>query len=123
MAKILANPHDKLYFYKAKCIRVIDGDTIHVDWDLGRQTVASNEVIRFLGINTPERGIRGYEAATFYTKSKILDKPIYMKTDKDLKGGFGRYLAEIFYENEQGQWISLNDDLLEKGLAEKYIRR
>ena len=47
-----------------------------------------------------------------------------MKTELDKRGltkyeSFSRFLAEIYYQTDEG-WINLNDDLLEKGYAVLY---
>lgn len=119
----------KLFHYRAKCIEVIDGDTIHIDWDLGKRIHDTDAIIRFSRINTPERFQKGYDEAKAYVRTRIDGKKIFIITEKDLRddadktGGFGRYLAEIFYETQVGLWVNLNDELLERGLAKVYIKR
>ena len=43
-----------MYKYKAKIIRVVDGDTVDVDIDLGFGVWLNNQRIRLYGIDTPE---------------------------------------------------------------------
>ena len=50
-----------MYEYKAKLVRVIDGDTIDVDIDLGFKVFLQKERVRLFGINTPESRTRNLE--------------------------------------------------------------
>ena len=43
-----------MYEYQATVLRVIDGDTIEVDIDLGFSTIIKKRRVRFKGIDTPE---------------------------------------------------------------------
>ncbi len=43
-----------LYYYRAKVLRVIDGDTMDVDLDLGFDVVLAKQRVRLYGIDTPE---------------------------------------------------------------------
>jgi len=45
-----------MYTYKISLVRVIDGDTIVVNIDLGFKVVLHKQYIRLHGIDTPERG-------------------------------------------------------------------
>ena len=47
-----------MYEYKCKILRVIDGDTVDVDIDLGFGVWMHKERIRILGIDTPESRTR-----------------------------------------------------------------
>jgi micrococcal nuclease len=123
MAEILTDPESMLYFYKAKCHKVVDGDTIHIKWHKTANERAKGVVVRFLGVNTPERRKDGYEAAKSFTAAAVLNKRIYIRTKQDKEDDFGRLLATIYYKNEIGQWINLNEELLEKNLAVVYVDR
>ena len=50
-----------MYEYKVKVVKVIDGDTIDVDIDLGFNTVLTKRRIRLYGIDTPESRTRDKE--------------------------------------------------------------
>jgi len=70
---------DNLYYYKARVVRVYDGDTIHVDIDLGLSTWIKKEKLRLARINAPE--IRGSQrpaglAARDFLRNLILDKEV-----------------------------------------------
>ncbi len=110
----------KLYHYKAVVVSVYDGDTIHVDIDLGLYTWRMNEKIRLARINAPE--LRGAEkeqgrAARDYLRSRILGKKIFLETLKDRRGKWGRFLGEIWLR-ENGAWVNVNDEMVEKGFAQ-----
>jgi micrococcal nuclease len=47
-----------MYHYKAKLVRVIDGDTIDVDIDLGFDVWLKRQRIRLAGIDAPESRTR-----------------------------------------------------------------
>lgn len=109
-----------MYVYKAVVIKVYDGDTITVRIDLGFN-VTKTERLRLYGIDTPE--VRGEErpdglVARDWLRSLIMNKEIIVKTYKDKKGKYGRYLADIFIEQETGP-VNVNDWLVRENLAER----
>ncbi len=111
---------NKLYFYRAEVVSVYDGDTCHVNIDLGFNTKLMNEKIRLSGINAPE--LRGDErekglASRDFLRKLILNKEIFLETEKDRKGKYGRYLGTIWFKNENGEYVNANALLVEKGLA------
>ncbi len=109
-----------MYQYKAKVVSVYDGDTIRVNIDLGFGIIQKGNKGRGLSlrlhrINAPEmRGVEKKEGkkSRDFLREKILGKEIIVKTIKDNKGKYGRYLAEIFIDNE-----NINDVLVKKGYA------
>ena len=108
----------QLYTYKATVVSVYDGDSITIDWDLGAGVVLHGQKIRLYGINTPELRGDDREAGLIsrdYVREMILDKEITMKTYKDKKGKYGRWLAEIFIDG-----INLNKQLIDMGYAVEY---
>lgn len=113
-----------MYDYRAHVTRVIDGDTIICDVDLGFN-VSVKQTFRFYDIDTPEIRTRnldekrhGYDAKQF-VESKITDKDIIIKTEKDDRGSFGRYLAKIFYYDDLGTKQDLIEQLKEFGFEKK----
>lgn len=110
---------ERLFFYKAKVRSVYDGDTIRVDIDLGMSITFNNESVRLSRINSPE--VRGKERAEGliardYLRDRIDDKDIILQTEKDKKGKYGRFLAEIWIKDDD-TFVNINDELVSKGLA------
>ena len=105
-----------MYEYRAKVISVYDGDTVTVDIDLGFEVWLRDQRVRLLNINTPEvRGKSKKEGivARDALRQRILDKEVILKSDR--RGKYGRWLVEIFVENE-----NINQWLLNEGLAVPY---
>jgi|TARA_R100000081_G_C4811193_1_gene171276 micrococcal nuclease len=104
-----------MYEYNATVVKVYDGDTITVDIDLGFGIVLRKQKIRLYGVNTPE--VRGEEKelgkkVRDLLREKILGETIIVKTIKDKKGKYGRWLGTIFHQEE-----NINDWLLNEGHA------
>jgi micrococcal nuclease len=107
-----------------KVIRVVDGDTVYGDVDLGFNIGNKKMEFRLAKINTPETKGATREAGLTskkYVEDKIMGKEVIIVTKKDTKEKFGRYLAEIFYEDETGNFISLNLELVQKSLAVSFM--
>jgi len=107
-----------MYEYKAMITKVYDGDTITADIDLGFGIVTKKQKIRLLGINTPE--VRGSEKpqgiiSRDALRQRILGKEVIIKTSKDKKGKYGRWLGEVFVEDE-----NVNQWLITEGYAKEY---
>lgn len=131
-----------MYQYNAIVHRVIDGDTLEIAIDLGLSVWIHDERIRLYGINTPEvygvkKGSPEWETgekASDFVKSVIKEKdPIIIETIKDKKEKYGRYLAVVYAQfspdvlaglsgiRNIADFYCLNDILIGKGLAEKYM--
>lgn len=111
---------EKLYHYRAKVVSVYDGDTCTVDIDLGLGIWACGEKLRLLRINAPEmRGVEKVEgrASRDYLRGLIDGNFIFIHTKKDRREKYGRYLAEIWQEDEHGKWVNVNDLLVQAGHA------
>jgi micrococcal nuclease len=109
-----------LYHYKAVVTSVYDGDTCTVDIDLGLHSWIRSEKLRLHRINAPE--LRGKERpkgliSRDFLKSKIEGKEVVIETIKDKKGKYGRYLAEIWFEDKPGKFKNINDLLVKEGFA------
>jgi len=110
----------QLFQYKAIVTAVYDGDTCTVDIDLGLHVWIKNEKIRLFGINAPE--LRGKERpqgllARDFLRGLILNKEITLRTIKDVREKYGKYLGEIWVINEKGKSLNVNDELVKKGFA------
>lgn len=114
------------WFYKAKVVRVIDGDTLDVDIDLGFG-IRFKTRIRLAGINAPELYTKEGKDAKKVVKEMLekADYEVYLRTFKgkdyiDQKGKYGRWLALVLIPRGKGNYDLLNAILLDKGLAEPY---
>ena len=91
-----------MYEYKCKMVRVVDGDTVDVDIDLGFGVWLRDQRIRLYGIDTPEsrtsdpsEKLYG-KAATEFLKKWLDGGDVTIKTHKDERGKFGRILGELW---------------------------
>lgn len=86
------------YTYAATVVRVIDGDTLYANVDLGfRMTIQIT--VRLLGINTPELNTDEGKRARDYMRM-LEGQKIVLKTYKDPKDKYGRWLGEIYANGE-----------------------
>ena len=114
--------------------KVVDGDTIDVNIDLGFD-VCTKQRVRLLGIDTPESRTRDLEEKKFGLLSKKKLKEWCLKAvasekddieielrcpEADSRGKFGRVLAEIWV-SEDGQWTNVNKWMCEEGYAVPYV--
>jgi micrococcal nuclease len=103
--------------------KVVDGDTVYGDVDLGFNIGFKKMEFRLSGINTPETKGTTREAGLTskkFVEDAILNKEVIIVTKKDGKEKYGRYLAEIFFL-VGAEWISLNKTLLDKSLAVEFM--
>jgi len=89
-----------MYEYKVKVIKVVDGDTIDVDIDLGFGMSYNKQRVRLMGIDTPESRTRDLEEKKFGKASKAHLKDLLSRGNVSLishdKGKFGRILGELW---------------------------
>lgn len=120
LAKIKA---PSLYEYKAKCLRVIDGDTMEFAVDLGF-SLTSRRTIRLMGIDTPEiRGRsdaeeeHGRQASEFVYSNLFADGEaieVTIRTHKDKREKYGRYMADVYLPSGESLVQLLKDNGFEK---------
>ena len=118
-----------MYEYKAKLIKVVDGDTVDAMIDCGF-SVFRKERIRLKGINAPESRTRDKEekkkglAAKARLQELIKDgkNEFIVKTSLDKKGKYGRLLGELYQSIDilTASFPSYNEILLEEGHATIY---
>ena len=110
-----------MYEYSCKIIRVVDGDTVDVDIDLGFDTWRRGERIRLYGVDTPECRSRSATEkkagllAKGFVMQMLHEGGTYKLTTKE-KGKFGRYLGTIKIDGES----SINAALVKERLAVPY---
>ena len=100
-----------MWTYRTKLKRVVDGDTVDVDIDLGFGIWQMNERVRIMGIDTPESRTRDKIekkfglAAKARLKSLLGPKPVLQTTiskkGEDMKGKFGRVLGDFIIDGKQ----------------------
>ena len=116
-----------MYEYRCKLRKVVDGDTVDIDIDLGFGVWLQDERVRLYGIDTPESRTRDLEekkyglAAKEYVENFLDDEWLTLKTKEyDSKGKFGRILGELWRTSSYAD-KSLNDYLVEKYHAVPYL--
>ena len=113
-----------MYEYRATVISVYDADTMRCDIDLGFGVWFKNQSIRWLKIDAWE--VRGEEReggllARDRVRELLLGKEVILKTYKDDKGKYGRWLAEVYLPGVPLEWEnSINQQLINEGHAEPY---
>ena len=119
-----------MYEYKCKITRVVDGDTVDVDIDLGFGIVLNDERVRIMGIDTPESRTSDKVEKIFGLAAKerlkeLLGKEAILKTQinkngEDMKGKFGRILGDFVVEEWEGEPRMITEVLIDEGHAVKY---
>ena len=114
-----------MFEYKCNLVKVVDGDTVDVDIDLGFGVWLRKQRIRLYGIDTPEsrtrdKGEKVYGLAAKDFLSKMLSTgEMSIKTHKEAKGKFGRILRALFMKTSVGE-LSVNQSLVENSHAVRY---
>lgn len=124
------------YYYNVELVRVIDGDTIEVVLDFGF-TLRQKMKLRLANIDCAElrskdEGERekAQEAKKFVEEKlsynitwHTFPRNIRIQTLKTKKGSerqtFGRYVAVVYFRDDNDVWVNLNDLLVEEGHAVK----
>ena len=116
--------------------KVVDGDTVDVDIDLGFSTILKKQRVRLMGIDTPESRTRDLVEKIYGKAAKAHLKKLLSVGDVTLvshdKGKFGRILGELFvsqlnneghpvYETETR--VSVNQQMIDDHHAVKYTVR
>ena len=115
-----------MWTYRAKVVRVIDGDTVDVDIDLGFGIWQKNERVRIMGIDTPESRTRNKKEKALGLAAKARLKEILkenkgniiLRTSKEGKGKFGRILGTLLIYDGM---TSVNQMLIDEGHARDYF--
>ena len=110
-----------MYRYKVNVSRVVDGDTVDVDIDLGFGMIYKKQRVRMLGIDTPESRTRDLVEKKFGKASKYHLQAILEQGDVELvshdKGKFGRILGNLYTGNSN---YSINQQMIDEHHAVPY---
>jgi len=111
--------------YEVKVLKVVDGDTVDVDINLGFGIVLTDERVRIMGIDTPESRTSDKVEKVFGLAAKarlkeLLDEEAILittedKHGEDMKGKFGRVLGDFRVGGK-----SVTQILIEEGHAVAY---
>jgi micrococcal nuclease len=111
-----------MYEYRVNIVKVIDGDTVDVDIDLGFGIWMKDERVRMMGIDTPEK----FGLAAKARLKSLLGKSCVLKTQvskngEDMKGKFGRILGDFnVYNPATDAWQGCGSVLISEGHAVAY---
>ena len=110
-----------MYEYDCRIKRVVDGDTVDVDIDLGFGTWRCGERIRLYAVDTPECRTRdAQEKAAGLLAKKFVEDALHVggtyRLQTKEKGKFGRYLGTIKIDGE----LTINAALITENLAVPY---
>jgi micrococcal nuclease len=118
--------------YDVTVIKVVDGDTVDVDIDLGFGICLKDERVRIMGIDTPESRTSDRVEDLFGEAAKARLKQLLEaggrlittedKHGEDMKGKFGRILGDFtVYDHKNDRWTKVTDVLIEEGHAVAYF--
>jgi micrococcal nuclease len=121
-----------MYEYKCNVVKVVDGDTVDVDIDLGFGIWMRNERVRIMGIDTPESRTRDLVEKKFGLAAKerlksLLGKSTVLRTQiarngEDMKGKFGRILGDFdVYDAKTDAVRPVTKILIDEGHAVLYF--
>lgn len=118
------------YEYTAEVVRVIDGDTVELDVDLGFN-IRARETFRLAGINAPElRKTKPGEEPSSGEKAMLGLSAMLLTQQDDVTGfcpvriltgkrdKYGRWLATIFVGDAFD--VNVNETMIERGFAVPY---
>ena len=118
--------HLLMFEYNFKLVKIVDGDTVDVDIDLGFGIWIRNERIRMMGIDTPESRTRDLEEKKYGLAAKeritqLLANSKCLITFKDKAGKFGRVLGDFkCYDGEFDKESTITEVMIREGHGVAY---
>lgn len=119
-----------MYEYKVSLVKVVDGDTVDVDIDLGFGMTYKKQRVRMVGIDTPESRTRDLVEKKFGKASKKHLKRLLEECDSISlvshdKGKFGRILGTLYGHHAEGHpqfelKVDINEQMIEDSHAVPY---
>lgn len=121
-----------MHEYKCKILKIVDGDTVDVDIDLGFGIWLKDERVRIMGIDTPESRTSDQIEKVFGLAAKnrlkeLLGKTPVLKTQvgkggEDMKGKFGRILGDFdAYDAKTDSWRPVTQIMIDEGHCVPYF--
>tara|TARA_Y100001963_G_C6629822_1_gene375776 strand:+ start:129 stop:527 length:399 start_codon:yes stop_codon:yes gene_type:complete len=116
------------YIYRGKLERVVDGDTIDALIDIGFDVWVKKR-IRYKGIDTWESRTRNLDEKKLGLAAKarnkellenVSSKPGFFRLKSYGTGKYGRVLADIYIQDNEGNSIWINEQLITEGHAYVY---
>ena len=115
-----------MYEYKCKIRKVVDGDTVDIDIDLGFGVWLNDERVRIIGIDTPESrtsdpvekifGLAAKERVMHLLgESPTLISKVKGDGNEEMRGKFGRILGDIIVDDK-----SLSETMIQEHHAVAY---
>lgn len=113
-----------MYTYKAKLVRVINGDTLDINIDLGFDIIIKQR-LKLFGIDTPDSRSTNVETRQKGLDVKqrligLLTKEFKVETMLNKRGKYGRILGKVFIVDENDNEVCINELLVKEGLATRY---
>lgn len=115
-----------MFEYNFNLIKVVDGDTVDIDIDLGFGVWLKNQRIRIMGIDTPESRTsdpveKKYGILAKEQVEKYLVNCKKFKSFKDEKGKFGRILGDFeVYHSTSGRWMLMAEAMIQENYGVRY---
>lgn len=117
-----------MYEYSCKILRVVDGDTVDVDIDLGFGVWMHKERVRIYGLDAPESRTRDKVEKVFgkYAKQCVKDwLPVGSRqtlvTERDKSGKYGRILGRFkIYDSKEDREMFMEEWMIREGIGVAY---
>ena len=117
--------------YEVELLKVVDGDTVDVNINLGFGIWLRDERVRIMGIDTPESRTSDKVEKVFGLAAKdrlkhlLEDGGVLITTEdrhgEDMKGKFGRILGDFEVEEYEGQPRRVTAIMIEEGHCVAYF--
>lgn len=117
--------------YDVHLVKVVDGDTVDVDIDLGFGICLKDERVRIMGIDTPEsrtsdRVEKLFGKAASKRLKELLQSDAKLittedKSGEDMKGKFGRILGDFYVERYEGKRERVTEVMIDEGHCVPYF--
>jgi|TARA_R110002126_G_scaffold285040_1_gene435126 micrococcal nuclease len=111
------------FCYNATVVRIVDGDTIRLDIDLGFDIILKNQSVRLYKVDTPECRTRDLKEKAAGLLAKVVvqnliavGERVFIRTKLDTKGKFGRLLGTIITADN----LNINEHLIDNNYAVEY---